>query len=786
MKKKFFHISLISLISFIMIILNINTIQPKINVLKDLYKFIQDETDQCQKDLENALDKEIMEKDKKYPWLMDSLGKGINDLGDEIECRNSLIDTVFVIAKLQKEAVYSLFYYNDTTLMRYLEISNFATGMCLIKCCKEIIETEVAIWFDKIINATNNNIEIKGNHSITYEESEDNNKKFKYALFLMFLIYIVIKLSFGLLRLILVPKGYDKYATDYLEKQGKLENIDNEEKMVIQDGSEILKKETNISFKSYFDYSSFLPPKYKIMKFFDLINDINLITTKKNKYYNDNNIETLILMRNLVIYFLVFSGTFTALLSIPSKDVFSKYYFETIWICIFKISINSLTCWIVLEAAYTTFKLLNYIKAQIIENNIRKKNLKTELFKIFGKFMILFIPKIIVFFIIYYSFYYKIEEFQYMIEAKATYNYIAEKIIKVNIKCAGNPFKIFNFNIFSRDYKDYDECYEFTYIYFNILICTIIFMAILYFSFLLRSKLFEIIIILINLILFFCSVLIIKDGKIDKDYEEPKTNEDTLYYKYYHLVGQKYSTKILYSLIGFYHLGYILGFMFFYYDNNKYKYMYINRITTENTNNYNKRKSSKDIMPEDNKIEIAENANDNINYFPLFFLNDFLFWINNIKHVYKHIIIYICMALLLLLSMSFQIYLKVKEPDYIVKLTTLAKLYFFYEKHLFIILFLIITVISLTMTKKGIFKRLINSSFFISTSRIGFSIVCLYYILIYLLLCFILIKAKFHTQTIVLLSIGNFLLIYIYCLLINIIIEIPFTRLSKNLIRKKK
>ena len=218
------------------------------------------------------------------------------------------------------------------------------------------------------------------------------------------------------------------------------------------------------------------------------------------------------------------------------------------------------------------------------------------------------------------------------------------------------------------------------------------------------------------------------------------------------------------------------------------KYIYINRFSI-NDNNTNIKKSDNELsIKDDNKIEINEdvNVNTNIIYFPLFFLNDFLLWLSNLKLLTKKIIIWISIVLMILLSMSFQIYLNAKEPDYVIELTTLAKIYFFYEKHIFIILFLIMNIILLTMPKRGIFKRLINSSFFISLSRIGFTIVCIYYSFIYLLHSFILIKAQFHTQTIFLLSIGNFLLTYIICILFNIVFEIPIKKITKIIIRKNK
>ena len=230
-----------------------------------------------------------MEKDKNYPWLIDAIGKGINDLGDEIECCNSLINTSFIIAKINKEAVFSMFNYNDTTLMRYLEIQNFVMGICLMNACKEGIEEGMKNVFNNVTGFSNNNSE-----SIIYVEYEELNNKSKYGLFIGFLIYILLKFGFGFMRLMIVPKGYEKYVTEILQQQETLENIDigdNEEKISIQQNKENQESQENqennnpikidFNLKSFFDYSSFLPMKFKIIKFFDLFNDFQLLITKK-------------------------------------------------------------------------------------------------------------------------------------------------------------------------------------------------------------------------------------------------------------------------------------------------------------------------------------------------------------------------------------------------------------------------------------------------------------------------------------------------------------------------
>ena len=75
------------------------------------------------------------EKDKKYPWLTDYLGKGFTNLGDEIECLNSIKDnTTFILINF-----YNLEFGDilqaDRPLLEYLEIKNFTFGICLMQIC---------------------------------------------------------------------------------------------------------------------------------------------------------------------------------------------------------------------------------------------------------------------------------------------------------------------------------------------------------------------------------------------------------------------------------------------------------------------------------------------------------------------------------------------------------------------------------------------------------------------------------------------------------------------------
>ena len=802
MKEKFIYFFSNKLFYSIIIINIIKSFQENYSYDNECYKELSEE-------INNTYG---IEHNKLYPWFIDHMGKGLNDLGDELECLNSLINTTFLIVKIN---TIEFFFKNDKKLFHYLEVEDFSVGVCIMLSCNQTLH----IYFQYLIEVLKNMDEMNNTKNkidtnetiVEFIEFFNFSNKYKYTIIICFITYIFIKLTVGIIRLIIFPKGYDKYIAKTLQKNGKLEKIGQEEQKAFlqRNVDDDLLLTEDLDYNPFFDLELYFPKKIKIFKFFDFFSDFSFLTTKRNRYYNDNGLETIVFMKAVVILFLIFYGSFYSLLSLPSKDIFNKSFFKSFFLLFYKMSINSFTCWIVLEGAYATYKLMFFIKTEMIENAISNNNkmpkIEKKLFVIYGKFILLFIPKVCMFFIIYYFFYYKVEDFHSLLNAKRTYTYIIDRIFKSSIKCGGNPFHIFNYNIFSKDYKDYDECYEFTYVYFNIFICSFLFMIILYLSFSIRNKIFEIIIILINIVLFFVSVSLIKDDLADKNNK----------YRYYNLVGQKYSNKIFYSLIGFYNLGYILGFMIFHYENNIYLFKKninvkneirktimsninikennklseeniiedINNIKENNNNNYD---NDDNIFENNNNNSFEKSKPTNLNYYPLSFLKNFLIFLNDLGGCTKKWIILICIILLVLFSSAFQIYLNVKDTEFDIEYTTFIKLYFLYEKHIFIIIFFIMNSVLIVLPKKKGFKNIINSSFIIAIGRAGFTITCLYYFLCYFCFSSFFIKVKFHIPTFILISIGNFLIIFFVCFICNIIFELPIRIVVKKLMRINK
>jgi hypothetical protein len=368
-----------------------------------------------------------------------------------------------------------------------------------------------------------------------------------------------------------------------------------------------------------------------------------------------------------------------------------------------------------------------------------------------------------------------VQKFDYLMTTKVIYKYIVDYILRKDIECNEIPFINLLSTIFTRDMKDFNACFEFTFVFRNILICSLIFIVIIFFSFLLRNKLFDIIIMILNVFFFFVSMLFIVDEKTKLDGK----------YNYYHLSGQKYSTKFFFSSLGFYYVGYVLGFLIFHYDNNQYEGQINNKneINIKLEEEENKLNENNDEKNNHNNLSINE---FNLNYYPFSFLNNFLLWLTNVKDKFKIISLLVCLLLIILLTMGFQIYLNYEIENFQIKITKLIYIYFLYEKHAFIILFLIINVILLTWSKKGLLKRISNSYFFIAVSRIGFTMICISQFSNYFSFCFFFIKVKYHLTTFILISIGNFLIFFVPCFLFNVVVELPLRMLIKKILRNKK
>ena len=714
----------------------------------------------------------------KFGVILNYIGKGSNDLGDEIECRQSIKKTKYLIADLKK----SNLIIGEQRLADFLNITSFSLGACVTDKCEEPFFSILNLLLD-FQNSTDN-IGHK-NHSGAFYEHEDIPKNNIIYIFIVIIgFYSLFKVIFGIVRLIYIPKGYDNQVAKILREQNRMSQIT---QIINVDENEILASPKNdISIDSgqkdnntNIDLNEHYPLYLKILRFLDFFNDVKLLSTYKNRYFNDRGLESINLSRTIVLYFILFYSTFTSLFDLPSRDMLNQSFFSSKMIFIFRLSTNSIIFWIFLEGAYTSFKLMAFINSQMNEYYKKEKTNKNKgfyikLIIIYGKFIVLFIPKILTFLLCYFVFYINALKFEPFFNAKTTYEFIIEERMFKNIKCNNdNPFDIFfNFFSFSNNISFKKECYDFTYIYINILFCTLVFMVLLFIIFVFQKAFIEIFFIILNIALFFGLIFVVNDERIIDPNEDP----DNLRYNFYHFRGQTYLHKIAYLSLGVYHFGFILGILCFNQNN----------IKTE------ERKS----------IDNNNNISYKLPYYPLSFLNKYLIWFNKIRPKIRYFIILVCFAIMILISLLYQfskdkITEKINEKEIkdeddknenielVQRFNQNLKYYFYFERHLLLILFFFINFIMITLPIKGFYKKLTKFKLTVAISRTGFTIVCLYYIFGFFYFCAFLIKLKFNFYTFFIMSIGNFLIIFFFCFIVNIVFELPLRKLIKKIIRKE-
>ena len=727
----------------------------------------------------------------KMGFIINYIGKGLNDLGDEIECRKILNGTKYVIADMSRTKLIGA----EEVLAQFLNLSRISLGACITDVCENAftkIMNQLLDFQDSkdvIVSIKDYNQNTSNGNNILYEiDDESTNINYTNIFIYIIFFYLLIKFFFGIIRLIYIPKGYEKHVAKILTEKGEMpgdKNIDEQLGLIPQSNNEsmienINPQENNINF----DLSPYYPLYLRILRFFDFFNDVKLLSTWKNRYFNDNGLESINLSRVIVLVFLIFFNTFISFFELPSRDILNQSFFSSFLIFVFRISTHSIVAWIFLEGAYTSYKLMKFIKSQMFEYSQKakinvNKRFHLKLIIIYGKFIVLFIPKILIFLFCYFCFYNNATDFYTWFSAKTTYKFIIERRMFNKVKCHKDPFSIFyNFFTFNNIISSNENyCYDFTYIYINIFLCTIVFMLLLYIIFLFQKKIVEIIFILINIGLFFGLIFCVKDDKIEK------TGEN-INYSYYHYKGQEYLHKIAYLSLGVYHFGFILGILCFNYD----------KIKTDESN--------KKVNKINNNINTYE-----LPYYPLSFMNKFLIWLNNVKAKIRYLIIFLCIIIMILISILYKfskdnIFIDIKEKkdddkdkidnediikieDLIKSFTNPLKYYFLFERYSFLILFFIINIIMITLPKKGFYKKLVNFNLNIAISRTGFIILCLYYIFGFFSFCGFLIKLKFNFYAFFITSIGNFLILFFVCFMINIVFELPLRKLIKTLLRNE-
>ena len=812
------HISFLSLIS------PQETNNSTINFIPILLKIFESLEYKCYPDLHKLLidERNITESERAYPWLGDAISKGLNDIGDESECVKTLQDTSFIMVFFKDLNMKNIVQQIDRELYNFLELKGYVMGICAMNSCKDMIYRYAKLLNKFLIYLATQ--EVPQNEDIvSFVENDRSNRNSPYnvyfndkldtyiprkILLILSLIFIVSKVLGGILRLFILPKGYNKYMAELINKSKQENEVNDLEEKLNLSNKRKYNIEENLNdeggpkeYNPLFDFTDKLPLPIKILKAFDILDDLYLISSKRNKYFNDTGLDVINLNRAITICSIIFARTYYTLISLPTEEIINKTFFKSSSNILVQWASNALVCWILLEGAHTTYKLLCFITSEMFryyaKDDSHQPNIYIKLLIIFGKFLILIVPKIIMFYALYYLLYYKVEEYIFLTDSRATFSYMMKNIFKNGIECeSGIP--LYNWD-FTLNYEEYCKCYEHIYFFYNMILSIILSMIFIYLLFVIKHPIFEIAILVINLVLFFTSVLLVVDPK----------NEENEPFLQYHMNGQNYMTKIFFPFVSCYMLGFFIGFILFNLDGTKNK---INKLIYENYLNYfsNKtkkkendpRNNSKDyISLNDNStgsfdtssgvVNLKQINNLNINYtdfqlsyYPFLFLNKGMIWIKKKSFTTKIILIIISIGLFLACHLfKFLKFITEHHDTFKITIDKYYRYSFIYEKIGFLFFYFIMLVFMITLPKKGIIRDIMNFKVVIALNRMGFAIICTVYATTYFAFLLFFVRVKLSIPTCLLISLGNLIFNTLVVFLIYSIYELPVSVFVKKLLR---
>lgn len=739
-------------------------------------------------------------------------GKSLNDFGNEYICdykvrRNvSYLTLHFFLGTKNYTSDKEEFFGQDY----------FYIGLCLPRKCMNA--TQYLIQNLKVLNICHevglSNFKLYTNEEVI--NLSDRLSNFYSVFILIYILLIGLKFLVGIWRVIFLNKGYEGYLQSELEEK-EIQRINtmmstssfntiNEVKNISDNNQDEKTPEssnrTRSSEKIAIDYSSSynydinesivsedenlynpfedkvknFPLLMKILKWLDLFDNIKVLSTNSNKYYNSKNIKSLYIIRFfLMLMFIIHQMMYTQIY-LPTKNFYNVEFYSHNAFILVKFCINASIFWITLDAVFFGYKLMSYLKKEIkLSRNFEISYLT------FLKFLLLILPKFFLFlfaFILLHLYSNRLTfELCKINNVFSNYLYYNDTIQQMSYSLRNNNDFFKHFIPFRLNYIDFIENitivrndkpkpnedfitdvsrYEipspfltntdlFVNICFNEFYLIIIILIITYISYKIKNQIFDYAVLIINAILYILPAI--------TSLNPYKGNIEDKHYTLIYVLGQNYSEKYTHYFINFFYFGFLLGVMKFYLEHNRYNM-----------------KKKKNIFTQI--------------YLPFQFCQKLITFVKGINICIKRTILLCCLFFLLLISSSFNLaegnkFSYDKDMDF-VNLKGIVKFLFFYEKNLSGIFFFLFLLIYICIPKHSKLMQIAESTTFIIMERISFSFLISFSYLIYAQFCVFIISIQMSYSNLFFNAVGMFFIAFIFSLLNTALLELPIRQLIKH------
>ena len=655
-------------------------------------------------------------------FLLSDFNK-ISSLYKEEECDNNNFSYFLFIYQLENSSI------NNDEEKQILEFSDyknkFSTGICVPNNCKKYIEETIfenkTLKNSKLKSLLEKKIKI--NELIYY--IKENNKKKEIFLITIIKIYILIRIIITCLNeYSYCHKKEESISIEEIEEESNEDEIES----ICSEDSNSKNNITNYSNKKKNNEEIFGNEIFrKSIKFennekkgiffsFNLVRNLSIYNSKKEKkWFNDENLEIINFIRSLLLFFCIFERQIYSDIKFPTKDIFNYKYYSKFRFIFGKFCQFSCVCYYCLDGFLLSFKFLYFYK----KNCIIKKN---KFYKAFYKFLIMTIPKIILYYFNFYLLHFHTIDIVSNFNVDSGDKYYLSDLIKYECYDKTKLLNyIFNFkSFFFPNSTKLDDCHKIFYIYHNELIMLFIFIIFFIILMICESFIVEIIIINIPLIpLIFYFVFF----------------QEFQNYDVYFFYGEINTIKYIYFFIGIYFIGILNGIAYFHFIDS--------------------------ISP----TRIKE-------YIPFKFLGKFAQFLHQINNIFKGLIIIFCSIIIILLSSSFYICRMIYDTITF-KINGFMIFLYYYEKNLFVIFFNLLLLVLLVFGESFL-TQLGKISLINLISRNSFTIFASYDYLIIIFYTIFDYESTFTLIDSLFFACGEFFFVIVFSLFFDTLFELPF------------
>ena len=691
---------------------------------------------------------------KNYLNTLAYSGKDLTDLGLEEECLRSNFSYFLLVYEFEKGFFEE--FENENNSFVFFQQNTFFTGICLPKICNPILkflfnETEDPNLYNFLRNDFNvqnvriyevgrlNKVSERKRPIISYDsdgkynEDRTESERKKYLIFYIFLGIVFTLLSIQIIVGIIFYvfcRTFDKTREYQKEKEIEDNMSDSSNETSPQLFENIQQKEEkqikccdNPLTRFFHDYLS-------------LFKNIKFLLKKKNRYYDSNNLGVITYFRIIAMILITFINNFEVLIKIPSKYFFYENYYIDYSTVFLKFSSFSVDAWICLDGFEMMYKLVTFYKKYIYDN---KDN------KCFSYLLLFFLSslyKFISFFIFFFIVNYLNKYFIYVLTEGPLFEYYSNHIYNNNL----NDSSLFRFLIpgysIYLSYKNKCSIYinlfisKFSLLLINEFYAYILLLLFFYFSVLIKSSIFDYIILVINFGLYIANYWIIELG-------------ENQYYSYKLVFDNFFTYRYPHIIFNFFFLGAMAALICFY-----YKDSFLSNSICNEQNKYPFKFCYKSII-----------------FFDFLMQKGRKFWV------------YFFFVIQIIISLSFYFLVLLNDNKINISLNVLQKIVACYESGLFVFLFCIIIILIIFIRSENEVRQVNKSSIIYLIERTNFSFFHTINLLMYTFYCFFYFQVKFNMQNLFIVTFGLFFVVCFENTILTLIFVHPLKVANKRIIK---